>query len=103
MMTWLTLDKRVTAEHLGLLPGMLLEDDPRPAREQLDANYQHGGGWDPFPGFTLRQDNWLTYPGDPPTRPLAMTMLRGELIVFYEHDWVAIIQPDRSFEVCRMD
>jgi len=103
MTTWLAVDPRIGPEHLGLLPGMLSERDPRPAREQLDANYQHGGGWQPFPGFKLHRDNSLSYPGDPPTKPLAMTMLRDELIVFYQYSWVAIIQPDRSFEVCRMD
>jgi len=103
MMTWALLDSRMTPEHLGLLPGMLDPADPRPAREQFDANYQHGGGWDPFKGFTLRADNSLSYPGDPPTKPLAMTTLRDELIVFYQYSWVAIIQPDRSFECCRMD
>ena len=102
-MMWTKLDPRVSAEHLGLLPGMLSLNDPRPAREQLDANYQHGGGWRPFTGFRLRKDNTLVYPGDPPTIPLAMTTLRDELIVFYDCSWVAIIQPDRSFEVCRMD
>jgi hypothetical protein len=103
MTTWALLDPRVTPEHLGLLPMMLDTNDPRPAREQLDSNYQHGGGWRPFNGFKLRRDNALVYPGDPPTIPLAMTMLRDELIVFYESEWVAIIQPDRSFEVCRLD
>jgi hypothetical protein len=29
--------------------------------------------------------------------------LRDELILIYEHSWVAIIQPDRTFETCRMD
>lgn len=98
------LDPRMTQEHVGFIPFFLDEDDPRPAREQLDAHYQHGGGWSPFKGFTLNPDNSLQYPGDPPTRPLAQTTLHNEeLIVFYDYSWVAIIQPDRSFEVCRMD
>jgi hypothetical protein len=88
---------------LGLLPQMLNSSDPRPAREQLDSGYRHGGGWDPFPGFKLSNNDNLLYPGDPPTRPVASTKLRDETIVLYEHEWVAIIQPDRSFEVCRMD
>src|SRR5262245_27921658 len=103
MMTWNLMHRGMTEEHLGLLPMMLSEDDPRPAREQFDQNYQHGGGWNPFDGFKLRDDNWLTYPGDPPTMPVAWTRLRDELIVLYQHAWVAIIQPDRSYEVCRMD
>jgi hypothetical protein len=99
---WRMLHPRMTMEHLGFIPGWLHEDDPRDARAQLDAGYIFGG-WDPFPGFTLAEDNSLHYPGDPPTVPLAAALLRDELIVFYEHAWVAVIQPDRSFEVCRMD
>jgi hypothetical protein len=50
-MIWVLLDHRVTEkEHLGSLPKMLNEHDPRPAREQLDAGYRHGGGWSPFKG-----------------------------------------------------
>lgn len=88
---------------LGFLPDMLREDDPRPAREQLDSGYRHGGGWDPFKGHELLANNAICYPGDPPLYPVAETKLRDELILLYEHDWVAIIQPDRSFEICRMD
>lgn len=90
------------AWRLGYLPYFLSEADPRSAREQLNANYKFGG-WRPFPGFELGADNSLNYPGDPPEFPLAQAKLRDELIVLYPHDWVAVIQPDRSFEVCRMD
>lgn len=106
MMVWHKLDSRVTAEHLGLIPDMLSELDPRPAREQLDSGYQHGGGWRPFQGFTMSDEKnmwWLLYPNDPPTRSLAYTKLRDETIVVYQHAWVAIIQKDGSFEVARMD
>jgi hypothetical protein len=88
---------------LGLLEQMLDANDPRPAREQFDANYQHGGGWFPIEGVKLLDNDCLKYPGDPPFRPLAEARLRDELIRFYEHDLVAIIQPDRRFEVARMD
>lgn len=90
------------AWRLGNLPYFLSEADPRPAREQFDANYKFGG-WRPFDGFKLMTNNALVYPGDPPIHPLAQTKLRDELILLYPHGWVAIIQPDRSFEVCKMD
>ncbi len=93
----------VTAEHLGLIPFMLDPDDPRPAREQFNQEYQHGGGWRPFKGFILLEDNSLKYPDDPPLHPIAEIRLRQEQILIYEFGWVAIIQLDRSFEVCRMD
>lgn len=96
-----------TREHLGLIPYMLNPDDPRPAKEQFDDEYQHGGGWRPIAGMTLgsEQDgeNSLHYPGDPPFHPIAEIRLRDEQILIYDHSLVAIIQKDRSFEVCRMD
>jgi hypothetical protein len=102
-MQWVLKHPRMTIDHLGLLPDMISEDDPRPAREQFNTNYAHGGGWHPFKGHTMKADGTITYPGDPPLRVLASTTLRNETIHFYEHDWVAIVQPDGSFEICRMD
>lgn len=100
---WIMLHPRMTPDALGYIPGFLSEDDPRPAREQIDAHYQHGGGWCPNKGFTLRRDNVLQFPGDPLFPPLAQVRLRDELIVLYPHSYVAIIQPDRSFEAARVD
>jgi hypothetical protein len=82
---------------------MLNDDNPAPAWEQFDRCYQHGGGWDPFVGHTLHANNSLSYPGDPALYPVARAQLRDELILLYPYAWVAIVQPDRSFEVCRMD
>jgi hypothetical protein len=93
----------VTEGHVGMIPCWLDEADPRPAAEQLDARYGHGGGWRPFKGFRLLDDDSLRYPGDPPLRPIAELRLREELVLIYPHAWVAIIQSDRTFEVCRMD
>lgn len=92
-----------TIDHLGLIPMMLSEHNPAPAKEQLHNGYAHGGGWHPFIGFKLLDNDSLAYPGDPPQRPIAEMILRNERVVLYEHAWVAIIQSDRSFEVCRMD
>lgn len=97
------LHPRVTADHIGMIPFWLDESNPEPARNQLNENYGHGGGWRPFNGFTLQPDNSIVYPGDPAHKPIAEMRLREERILMYEHAWVAIIQPDRSFEICRMD
>lgn len=97
------LHRMVTPDHIGMIPLWLSEHNLRPAKEQLGAAYGHGGGWDPFQGFRLADNNSLTYPGDPALKPIAEMHLRDETILMYEHSWVAIIQPDRSFEVCRMD
>ena len=101
-MRWLLVHPTVTEEVLGWLPSFLSEDDPRPAREQLDANYKYGGGWDPIPGFTITEAG-LKYPDDPPQPLLAETRLRNEVVRLYKCSWVAIIQPDGSYEVSRMD
>ena len=61
------------------------------------------GGWQPFKGFKMLPSGDLSYPGDPPMRLLYETRLRDETVRFYECSWVAIVQQNSSFEVCRMD
>jgi hypothetical protein len=100
---WIITHPNITPEHLGELPLMLDSDDPRPAREQFNSGYGHGGGWDPFPGHTLNKKNELCYPGDPPMALLALTKLRDEVIMLHDCSWVTIVQPDGSKETCRMD
>jgi hypothetical protein len=90
-------------EDLGYWPDMFSEEDPRSAVEQINERYAHGGGWHPLEGCTI-EGNLLKYPGDPPFRPRAMYRLHGkELLVLFEHDFVAIIQDDKSYEVGRMN
>jgi hypothetical protein len=92
---------------IGYLPHFLSENDPRPAKEQLDANYQHGGGWRPLAGWKLVK--WtdtgpvIQYPGDPAIAPIAKIELRDEAIWIYPHAQVMIAQPNGDFEVARMD
>lgn len=45
MITFQALHENITLEHLGLIPLFISNDDPRSAVEQIDENYQHGGGW----------------------------------------------------------
>jgi hypothetical protein len=95
---------RMTFDMLGLIPLWLDVSDPRPAAEQLNANYQHGGGWRPFSGFTFNPESrTLYYPGDPPMKPLAEAPFRDETIFFYPHSWIMILQKDGTFEISRMD
>jgi hypothetical protein len=102
-MIWYTRD----AAALGLLPDFLSAHDPRGAVAQLNGAYAHGGGWQPLKGFTLlgsgSDDFALQYPGDPPMRLIGWTMLRGEFVGVFQGEWVAVVQPDGDFEVCRMD
>lgn len=93
-------------ENAGLLPLFLSEDDPRPAQEQLHTAYAHGGGFQPFRGFELVRHGAgyaLQYPGDPLMLEVARAQLRQELIILFNYSWVAVIQPDETFTVARMD
>lgn len=108
------LDARATHEHLGFIPEFLSEQDPRSAVEQIDANYQHGGGWR---DMRVGDGGWrlidggrvIKYPGDMPLHALAGAKLhatadsKGELIYIYESAFVAVIQPDGSARVARID
>jgi len=100
-MIWHRKHPRATADMLGYVPSFLDEDDPRPAREQFHANYI--SGWSPFKGFKMLPDGNMKYPNDPPTQLLFEGYFRDELVRFYQYAWVAIVQPDGSFEVSRMD
>jgi hypothetical protein len=93
---------------IGFLGHMLWDNNPRSAQEQLDAAYAHGGGFRPFNGFRLK--HWgeegraeLVYPEDPPMRELSRCKLRDETIIMFDYAWVAVVQPDGSFVVSRMD
>lgn len=93
---------------LGLIPEFLSEDDPRPAAEQFEENYSHGGGWSPMEKLRVRgkpQDGItaLLYPGDPPFIEVGRTKLRDEWVIVYQYGMVAIIQDDGTTEAMRMD
>ena len=109
-MTWTLKHPEVTLEHLGLVPYFIREDDPRPAAVQINERYAHGGGWSPMTGFVMLASGDMLYPApEDPEEPdelihlYAETKLRDETIRFYECAWCAIIQPDGSFEVSRLD
>lgn len=106
MLNFELLHPKMDIEYLGLLPEFFSETDPRSAAEQLNANYAHGGGFRPSPEGKWALDREtlvLTYPGDPPFQPLAKAYLHDELLVFYQSAFLAIIQPDGSFKVTRVD
>lgn len=92
----------VTMYHVGQIPFWLSEENPKTAAQQINDGYPFGG-WRHFEGFVLREDNTIKFPGDPAMKPIAEMKLREELILVYQSDWVAIIQPDRTFEICRID
>lgn len=102
--------KGVTDEWLGIIPLFLNERDERPAAAQINDEYAHGGGWRPLNNGKWIMDKptgLLVYDaeGESPEsyRPLAEARLRDERLYFYDCAWVAIVQPDGSFEVSRLD
>ena len=102
MTVTVVLDKNATPNEIGFIPSFLDENDQRSAREQLDANYQHGGGFCPLEKYK-RDGLTLLYPGDPPMKPLAMCLMRNEMVLIYQFGFVAIMQPGGEFVVARMD
>ena len=65
---------------VGRIPEFFDETDPRPAREQADENYAHGGGCHPTPNLKLRieGDAYVldsVFSEDPPMRELSRAKL----------------------------
>lgn len=91
-------------DELGLIPSFIAQGDPRPAREQFDERYAHGGGWYPIKGFkAIGASSRLQYPGEPPLSPIAAFTLRDEMIVVYRYGLVAIFDRHGDFEVAKLD
>lgn len=97
---------------LGPIPDWISPADPRPAREQIDEHYAHGGGWRPDNTSHWTYDptsGTLTFTGDPPMEAIAACQLRNEVISLYPHAWLAINRTDLEpgapgwLEVCRVD
>ena len=94
-------------DRLGLIPEIITPLDPRPVRRQIEERYAHGGGYLPIEGFTITyKENGtarLHYPGDPAFEEWGRAQINNELVIVFDCALVAIVQPDWSFEVVRMD
>lgn len=92
---------------LGLLPEFLRVDDQRPAIEQFNERYAHGGGWRPIEGFVYNTSNGnLAYPGDPLMKPFASCEMPHcpEVITVYSHSFVAVYNKSTGeVSVARLD
>jgi hypothetical protein len=92
--------------HLGAIPAFFDQADPRPARDQVNERYAHGGGWQPYGGFRPVAGGMQLrgHPEDPPLYAVAEAKLRDETIrLFQPGSWLGIFQPDGSFEIARCD
>jgi len=91
-------------EMWGLIPSFLDPEDPAKAAQQFDAKYSFGGGWRPFKGHKFDAETLtLKYPGDPALKAISMIQFRDEKIFLFDYAWVVILQPDGTWESCRMD
>lgn len=89
---------------VGWIPEFLSLTSELSAREQININYRHGGGWQPLEGWRYNPTTKvLSYPGDPPLKPIAQATLRDELILVYPHAWVCIVQKNGKYQVARLD
>lgn len=99
---------------LGALPTFFWNGDSRPASEQLDERYSHGGGFSTFGEGMFTLTEWehgpakLKYPGDPAYEEIARGYLHlyqpsEELILVFDYAIVAIVQKDGTFLVTRCD
>ena len=96
---------RATIEMAGFIPAWLSDENPKSPKQQLHDGYKFGG-WDPFKGFTKLDDkDRLHYPGDPPQAPIIEWRFDNhpQRVLLYKYSWVAVVEPDGTFEVCRMD
>ena len=91
--------------NLGFLPDLISDEDPRSVKDQVEENYAHGGGWRPIAGMKMNLKTMvMRFPGDPPFVPAAFTKIHNETVVFYPlYSLLAVIQPDGSYEVTRVD
>lgn len=93
---------KANLDMLGYIPCWLDPDDPDSAAEQLGLAYARFGGWTPRKGWTMNEDS-ITFPGDPPRPLIARMRIRDEEVRFYLGAYIAIVQPDGSHEIARMD
>jgi hypothetical protein len=105
--TWIALNPELDPRALGFLPEILLDEDVRPVKEQLNDRYAHGGGFRPFGNEKFKLDRMtmvLRYPGDPPFVPAAFTQIGNETVIFYPQcSLLLILQPNGDWEVTRVD
>ena len=92
-------------ELIGVIP-MWLESMPaHPAREAIDNNYAHGGGWFSMKGFTVNEEGVLSYPEDPDLYPIVEYIREGhdERCFQYEYGWVSVVDAEGNLDVARID
>ena len=100
----------------GLLPAIFLQSDPRPAAEQLNDRYAHGGGFMPTPdgaawtylsgepaALTWRDLDDQDYVEDFAEVSRAQLPLTGETLILFDAAMLVIAKQDGSYQLTRVD
>lgn len=108
-MKWTT---RYDPECLGILPAIIHPNSNQSAKEQIEVEYSHGGGYLPFGDGKFTLENWpeigrarLRYPGDPAFGEIARCVINAtkETCILFDSELVAVVQYNGDFEIIRMD
>jgi len=105
---WTALARPFSPAQLGLLPSFFIKDDPRPAVDQLNERYAHGGGFCPLDGFVIEEGR-IVYPAseewetDEVYYPIARTFVNGEPVTLFEMSWLTLKDKTGKTVVCRVD
>lgn len=108
-LNWTFHHPRASIKTLGFIPGWLHADNAAPLSAQIDQNYKHGGGWyscRKFWGGIDEDGQLLSKPedGEAPLPLIASVQHpNGQKLHFYPHEMVAVIFPDGSFDLARID
>lgn len=94
----------------GYLPSFLSVESEESVASQFDEGYKFAGGWSPWKDFKLLGIEPDVF--DPIVlmdkygeeyQFIDAMVFKGETIMLFTSQMVAIVQLDGSFEVCRMD
>lgn len=112
---WERLHPLADIDMLGFIPSFLDLDEPGDAVEQLDRNYQHGGGFRPTVvnfkvDLDLNGPSELVYPGSPEDGEedeiypaLYRAKFRDEWVYVFASAWVLVHKKDGTNVIARMD
>lgn len=103
---WELVHPRADIDMLGYVPLFITRTSDVPLKKQFDAEYV--SGWKTSASKWVRDTERNTlqgHPEDPPFPMIARYQHKptGELLEFYTSCFTAIVQPDGTFEVARLD
>lgn len=90
----------------GMIPAFVSPVNDMPMWQQVHHNYMHGGGWNDFDGFEVRQDDngryEIEYPGDPVYFERSRITIGDEMLVLFNYSWILWVRGDEQ-KIARID